>query len=74
MIMYMHDAMATMVATCITRVSKDISNTGFPIILRVMSVIDIAIRIIVEITISQSSPQPISISHNFAESIFGGNK
>jgi len=53
MIMYMHDAMATMVATCITRVSKDISNTGFPIILRVMSVIDIAIRIIVEITISQ---------------------
>jgi hypothetical protein len=24
--------------------------------------------------ISQSSPQPISISHNFAESIFGRNK
>jgi len=63
MVMYMHDAMAAIVAACITRVSKDVSNIGFPIILRVMSIVDIAIRIAVDIMISKSSPQLIFVSH-----------
>jgi len=50
--MYMHDAMAIIVAVCITRISKDDSNNGFPRILRVKSIIDIMIKIDVEIMIS----------------------
>jgi hypothetical protein len=59
----MHDAMAAIVAACITRVSKDVSNIGFPMTLRVMSIVDIAIRIVVDIMISQSSLQLIFGSH-----------
>jgi len=50
--MYMYDAMAVIVAVCITRISKDDSNNGFPRVLRVKSVIDIVIKINVEIMIS----------------------